>query len=270
MGSKPKRKPVIFFPGLHQPSDAKHFDLAFISVNRLRDRKSVFAVKDWIMDSGAFTEVSTHGGYRSGEAEYAREIRRWAKCGNLLAAVSQDYMCEDFILKRTGLTVADHQRLTIERYDNLLRCDTGCYVMPVLQGYSPEDYVRHIAQYGTRLALGAWVGVGSICKRNGSPAKILDVLMAIKMERPDLRLHGFGLKLTSLSNGLIRALLYSADSLAWSFAERKIALAAYIANGRVGKINGGQNDWRNARRFVERINVRPEYQGHLLEMECQC
>ncbi len=45
-----------FFTGLHQPSDAMHFDSAFISVNRLRSRKGPFVVGDWIMDSGAFTE----------------------------------------------------------------------------------------------------------------------------------------------------------------------------------------------------------------------
>jgi hypothetical protein len=127
--------------------------------------------------------------------------------------------------------------------------------MPVLQGYAPDDYVRHLAQYGKRLALGAWVGVGSVCKRNGNPAKILDVLMAIKMVRPDLKLHGFGLKITALKNGLIRSLLHSADSMAWSFAARKQGT--------------GANDWRNAWKFKERIEVRPQYQGHLLELEME-
>jgi hypothetical protein len=53
-----------FFTGLHQPSDARHFDAAFISVNRLRTRKAPMQVRDWIMDSGAFTEISSHGHYR--------------------------------------------------------------------------------------------------------------------------------------------------------------------------------------------------------------
>jgi hypothetical protein len=55
---------VRFFTGLHQPSDARHFDAAFVSVNRLRTRKTPFAVGDWIMDSGAFSELSLHGRYR--------------------------------------------------------------------------------------------------------------------------------------------------------------------------------------------------------------
>lgn len=109
-----------FFIGLHHPSDAKRFGAAFISVNALRRRKT-FKAAEWILDSGAFTEVSRHGGYRHSVAEYAAEIRRWSKNGTLLAAVAQDWMCEPFILERTGLTVEDHQRLTLERYDEAQR-----------------------------------------------------------------------------------------------------------------------------------------------------
>ena len=232
-----------FFVGLHQPSDAKHFDASFVSVNRIRSRKSDFQVGDWIMDSGAFTAISTHGEYRTSVAQYANEIARWKDCGNLLAAVSQDYMCEQFILDKTGMTVADHQRLTIERYDELLRCDTGVYIMPVLQGYEPKDYVSHMRQYGSRLAHGAWVGVGSVCKRNGDIRAIEAVLLAIKHVRPDLKLHGFGLKTTALSSGLVNQLLETADSMAWSF------------NARINGRNG--NDWREAKKWTDRIEMRP-------------
>jgi hypothetical protein len=96
---------VRFFCGLHQPSDAKHFDAAFISVNRLRDRKGPFRSSDWIMDSGAFTEISTFGRYRTSVSEYAAQIRRWVVNGNLLAAVAQDYMCEPWIVAKTGLSI---------------------------------------------------------------------------------------------------------------------------------------------------------------------
>lgn len=232
-----------FFTGLHQPSDARHFDAAFVSVNRLRKRKGPFVVEDWIMDSGAFTEISTHGHYRHGVDEYASQIKRWKTNGNLLAAVAQDYMCEPFIVEKTGLSVPEHQRLTIERYDALKAADTGVYILPVLQGFAPSDYVEHIRAYGKRLAHGMWVGVGSICKRNGTPDAVAAVLLAIKNERPDLRLHGFGLKTTSIAHPLVRSMLETADSMAWSFAAR-------IA-GRNG------NDYREAKRWTENITTRP-------------
>jgi hypothetical protein len=65
-----------------------------------------------------------------------------------------------------------------------------------------------------------WVGVGSVCKRNGRPEKILAVLSAIKAIRPDLRLHGFGVKRISLGDPRVREMLWSSDSMAWSFAAR--------------------------------------------------
>lgn len=235
-----------FFTGLHQPSDARHFDGAFVSVNRLRTRKAPMHVGDWIMDSGAFTEISRHGGYRHDVSSYAAEIRRWSAngSGRLLAAAAQDFMCEPFIVKITGLSVAEHQRLTIARYDALRAEDTGgVYILPVLQGFEPADYVRHVESYGARLAHGVWVGVGSVCKRNGSPDQVAAVLMAIKGARPDLLLHGFGLKTTALAHPFVRSMLHSADSMAWSFAARK--------QGR------NANDWREAVRWTAAIESRP-------------
>ena len=80
-----------------------------ISVNRLRNRKSDFKVNQWVMDSGTFTELFRFGHYRHSVQEYADRIKRWKTCGTLLAAVSQDFMSEPFILERTGPTVEEHQ-----------------------------------------------------------------------------------------------------------------------------------------------------------------
>lgn len=234
-----------FFVGLHVLSAAKKVSHpAFISVNMIRSRKSAFEVGDWILDSGAFSTILMHGGYPEPPNEYAAQIKRWSKNGNLLTAVAQDYMCESAMLAITGHTVAEHQRMTIERYDALLACDTGGVpIMPVLQGYDPKEYVEHIRQYGNRLTPGMWVGVGSVCKRNASPAAIEAVLLAIKTERPDLRLHGFGIKTTALRSEIVRDLLYTADSMAWSYSARK--------QGRDG------NDWREAEAFGRKIKDMP-------------
>jgi hypothetical protein len=113
--------------------------------------------------------------------------------------------------------------------------------MPVLQGYAPADYVEHCRQYGNRLATGAYVGVGSICKRNANPPAIAAVLKAILEERPDLRLHGFGVKTTALANVEVRDRLESADSIAWSFAAR------YEGRNR--------NGWEEAARLVAEIEA---------------
>jgi len=243
-----------FYVGLDKASFARHFERSCISVNTLRGRVRDFDAGEWMMDSGAFTEITRHGEHRYTPQEYAAAIRRWSVCGKLVAAVSQDYMCEPFVLARTDLSVRDHQRMTVERYDAIRKAvDCAAYTMPVLQGFWPEEYVAHVRQYGPRLAEGQWVGVGSVCKRNKQPEEVEHVLMAIKRERPDLRLHGFGVKLTALASGVVRSLLYSADSMAWSYWAWK--------HGR------DVHDWKEAARFVARVEkqkVRPwQYQGQL-------
>lgn len=164
-------------------------------------------------------------------AEYVKLIEYWWKHGNLLAVVTQDYMCEPFMLERTRLTVGIHQRLTIYRYDAIKKLldarGINVYLMPVLQGYKPEEYVAHIQQYGDRLKSGMWIGVGSVCKRNGNPKELEAVLIAIRKELKaqglkDIRLHGFGLKETAVKTPLIDALIDTTDSMSWEYdASRK-------------------------------------------------
>jgi len=237
----------MFYAGLHQPSDGVHFERAFISINRVRGRHRPVPVSDWMLDSGAFRELEGFGRYRHEPVEYAAEVNRLARINpGLRVAVSQDWMCEPFILAKTGLDVAEHQRRTIDRYDALLPL-IDIYLMPVLQGYSLQSYLDHIEQYGDRLEPGMLVGVGSICKRNTDVHQIEAILSAIKHCRPDLLLHGFGIKTTALGSGVVRDCLASADSMAWSFAARR--------QGR------DQNDWREARAFAERIETMPVQYG---------
>lgn len=240
--------PLSFFVGLHQPGDARHFGRCCVSINRLRKRMKPLACPEVMVDSGAFTELHRHGAYRHGVEAYAADLHRLHSAGvvKIAAAVAQDYMCEQFILAKTGLTIPEHQRLTVERYDalrqELSRLFAGKVpfpVLPVLQGYAPADYARHVRVYGSRLTHGMWVGVGSVCKRNGAPERIVEVLQAIKTERPDIQLHGFGVKLTSIRHPGVRSLLATADSMAWSFAARK--------QGR------NANSWLEAKRFSEAI-----------------
>lgn len=242
-------KPIKFYVGLHQPSDARHFGLACISINRLRGRKKPVDCGDVLVDSGAFTELFLHHAYRHGIEQYAAELHRLYSEGvvKIAAAVAQDYMCEPFILAKTGLTVLEHQRLTIERYDALCaeldRLFGGEFpfpVMPVLQGFAPHEYADHVRMYGDRLKPGMWVGVGSVCKRQSDPRAIIAVLHAIHRERPDLELHGFGVKKTALMHPGVRELLTTADSMAWSFSARK--------QGR------NSNCWREAKSFTEAVN----------------
>lgn len=244
----------IFFVGLHHPGDAENFKVACLSVNTLWTRKKPIPNVRAFIDSGAYTIIHKHGHYPETHSveNYARRLfTLWnEKTVSILVAVAQDYMCEPHIRAKTGLSTERHQRLTVDRYDalkaELERLFAGpipFHLMPVLQGQEPEDYVRHIEMYGDRLTEGMWVGVGSVCKRQGNVNAILEVLVAIKRVRPDLRLHGFGVKLTALANKCVRRLLRTADSMAWSYAAFK------QGRGR------DANDWREAARFCAKVAV---------------
>lgn len=262
---------MLFFVGLHNPAHARRFARCMVSANTLRGRKADFEVDDWMLDSGAFTQVTKYGGFLDGPEVYAEQIVRWSRCGNLLAAVSQDYMCEAFVLEKTGLTVGDHQRMTVERYAQLRELvPESIHVLPVLQGYWPDEYLRCLELYGPLVRPGMWVGVGSVCKRNSDVEGIEQVLVTLHRARPDLKLHGFGVKTTALESSLVRESLYSADSMAWSDAARNQAkpllMALRRAEGRHvmprearayyrerGVHMPNANDWREAQKFVERI-----------------
>ncbi len=128
------------------------------------------------------------------------------------------------MLARTGLTVADHQRRTVA---NLLQlralwpAELGpCPFVPVLQGWTAADYERCVELYdaaGVDLAGEPIVGLGSVCRRQhtGEIEQLVHVLA-----RLGVALHGFGVK----TSGLTRYghLLTSADSLAWSYAGRRV------------------------------------------------
>lgn len=206
------------YPGVHLTGLAAGVPRCMISVNILERRRSDFEVRDWIMDSGAFTRLAAGRGHMPMQ-DYAALANRWASCGNLQAVVSQDFMCESFVLDITGRTVAEHQAATTDRFLRLRDLVTP-YLMPVVQGYAPEEYAEHAEALSRYLNADAWVGVGSVCKRQGRPDSLAEVLEAVHSVAPRWRLHGFGVKATSIASPRVSERLATVDSMAWSFAAR--------------------------------------------------
>jgi hypothetical protein len=129
-----------------------------------------------------------------------------------------DYMCEPKVIAMTGLSVAEHQRRTVENY-LMLRQALGDLVIPVVQGWEHDDYLRCVELYdaaGVDLADYPTVGVGSVCRRNVTDdiVRILSTLNGL-----GIRSHGFGVKGATLRR--VHEFLASADSLAWSIAARR-------------------------------------------------
>jgi len=114
---------MTFFVRLHQPSDCRRFRRSFVSVNRLRTRRGDFRAQDWILDSGAFSELARFGRYREGVEDYAAQIERWSRCGNLLAAVTQDYMCDRTCSRKPA---SPSRSTNTSRSNATARCVSSC------------------------------------------------------------------------------------------------------------------------------------------------
>lgn len=190
----------------------------FVSVRVMRKRKTLPSpIAPWALDSGAFTEVS-RGGFETTPEDYIADVLRLAAGMDHLQWVApQDWMCEPFIIAKTGLSVTEHQRRTVENFLTL-RESLGALVIPVIQGFGPRDYDRCIAMYhdaGVALDQERTVGLGSVCRRSGT-----DEIRRLILYLADynLALHGFGIKGSSFV--ACSHVLASADSMAWSAAAR--------------------------------------------------
>lgn len=192
-----------------------------VTVRSLKARRSFPRARmPWWQDSNGFTELNLHGDYQTSPRDYVTQTRRHRDEVGQLAYVSpQDWMCEPFVLVKTGLSVAEHQRRTITNYLDLREMAPELPWVPVLQGWVGADYMRHVEAYdraGIDLRAMSLVGIGTVCRRQGTKQG-LDIFRLLSWI--GIRLHGFGVK----TSGLVKGARYlaSADSLAWSYTARR-------------------------------------------------
>ena len=182
-------------------------------------RKLRKQVCDWALDSGGFTELSMHGKWVTTAEQYVEATYRYRDAmGRMDWAAPQDWMCEPFMTDKTGLSVREHQHRTTGNLLDLRMLAPDLPFIPVLQGWTLDDYLYHVEQYaraGIDLTAEPTVGVGSVCRRQ-STAEIGDIFQTLS--DLGLRCHGFGVKMAGLAR--YGHLLASSDSMAWSFNAR--------------------------------------------------
>src|SRR5262249_5289546 len=212
-----------FYLGTHHPHWLERTTKPlFVSHRWLKNRKRLpRASNSWVLDSGGFTELSLYGAWQTTPKQYVSAVRRYAEeIGKLEWAAPQDWMCEPFMLAKTGLSVVRHQENTVANYLDLKSLAPNLPFVPVLQGWTLADYHRCVDCYA-RAGVDLWachpvVGVGSVCRRQ-SGGEIHAIMESLA--RLGLCLHGFGVK----TGGLARYAehLASADSMAWSYEARR-------------------------------------------------
>jgi len=221
----------------------------------LQIRKAPIPVRRWMMDSGAFSQVTKYGDFIISPEEYVRIAVRFQDCGDLACIVTQDYMCEPDVIrmlrdKGKKASVRIHQRKTVERYiqivDEAEKQGLNVPVMPVLQGWEVEDYWDHYCMYknahqpqsGRMRWNPEWIGIGSTCKRNKNPEVVAQILDSLEYQlrgyfaHPWMlganagidfskdKVHLFGYKTTGLKCDKIKDRIYSSDSFAYDQADR--------------------------------------------------
>lgn len=213
---------VQFFLGIHLPNWLELTDVPlFVSTRRLSGRKTLPVARGPVaIDSSGYSELSLYGDWRIAARQYVADVRRYeGEIGQFAWAAVQDWMCEPWVLQKTGLTIKTHQALTVASLLELRDRAPDVAWAPVLQGWAPTDYLRHVdayAHWGVDLAAEPIIGVGSVCRRQAMPEAIE---ICRSLSDLGLRLHGFGIK----KNGLFKLANYltSADSMAWSFDARR-------------------------------------------------
>lgn len=163
----------------------------------------------------------------------------------------QDWPCEARVRARTGMTVRQHQELTLESYLFLAAEFPFLPWLRTLQGQHPRDYVEHLRMYeaaGVEMA-GHKVGIGSIC-RQGSQRVVAAILGTLAPY--GMRMHGFGASINALR--LAGHLLDSSDSQAWSSTARseQLTFAGCEHLSRPDPVTGAQRttDCRNCFRYA--------------------
>ena len=217
-----KKNDLTFYLGSHILNHIEKTEYPlFVSFRQLKKRKKKpFDQKAKVaVDSGGFSELSMFGDWKTTPKEYIQGLKRLQNLGlNIEWASQQDWMCEDFMLEKTGLNIEEHQRLTVDNLVELRSFNSGIHFIPVLQGQTIDQYLNHFDMFeaiGFDLRKEPLVGVGSVCRRQNTN-EIGHLFKSLHAK--GLKLHGFGVK----KQGIDRygEYLESCDSMAWSFGAR--------------------------------------------------
>jgi len=201
---------------------AKTLGYPYILVNYMTrmNKPPQYGYEELFIDSGGFSSSLLSGEYTKSDDEYLWHVEELQPDYFAL----RDYPCEPELLKQHGRTVEMHQEMTLEHHLQLLdKLDnydiTGDWV-PVLQGWTLEEYLDCVDLFREHGLLCDYVAIGSVCRR-GSQNEIRRIISVVKHQIGGRRLHAFGLNVGVLRDPHLWSCVYSVDSGAFDYAARK-------------------------------------------------
>lgn len=266
-----RRRRMRYYTGIGHPYHLKHSPVpVFIAITTLmryaaewREQGDTWPVQSfgarWAGDCGAYAALmlARDSDAHPWSMDYRSYASTWA---TLVGKISHDYPglgpdfiaiqdwpCEPSVRARTGMTVRQHQDLTLESFGMLIGEIEHLPWLPVLQGWELEEYLEHFEMYraaGVDLADGRLVGIGSVCRR-GSQKGIARIIRGLAPL--GIRMHAFGLSINGLRE--VGHLLASSDSTAWSKTAREEHILLPGCDHR-SRTTGEPTDCRNCFRYA--------------------
>lgn len=203
------------------------------ATSRFREPGEAIGDLDVALDSAGFTAIARFGGYPWTVADYVElaGLHSWTWWAQMDLCCEPEVAADAAEILRRIETTAYLLRACRRRAAALrgAGADWLADPMPVVQGWTPDDYERSADLAAEEL--GTWpslVGVGSVCRRHlGGPAGLGAVLERLhRVLPPHVGLHLFGVKGSALRSLERHPRLASTDSQAWGVEARQSARKA--------------------------------------------
>jgi hypothetical protein len=194
MGLNPRWQQYKFLPaGLNVMYSAA----GFWDGHEWRRRKFQKRVGLKWLDCGGFSLLNLYG-------EYPFSIVNYANLQAFLQAdyyATMDYPCEPEISRQLGLMTNEERiRATVENALVLMEWEGQLpgRLVPVIQGYSLDEYRDCISLYERARAIREYMAVGSMCRRISTEElnRLIPGIYSAAAQAGVRRLHFFGLKLS--------------------------------------------------------------------------
>lgn len=205
--------------GLDKRIGGGHVPGILISASVLWSRKRGCFIKfnppksdELFLDPGGF-------GFHRRNSDYPFTLAQYAELAERLGATSVatlDYPCEPKVNREIHRTNLDRIARSVEWAERGRKEQPQLPWVPVIQGYTPAEYLRCIDLYEEKGLIRPYMAIGSLCSRVRRDST-WEVVRVIRRRLTGVRLHGFGVSLTLLKDKRIRSALHSADTQAWRF-----------------------------------------------------
>jgi len=219
----PKFFVVLSGSSFDRKIDFSQYNVMLLSYYFLSRRTKKFSInafipkcKEWFLDSGGFSLLSKLKDYPFTLEQYALLIKR--KKPNY--AATMDYPCEPELLKETSMSIRERIMRTVENAEIMLNNYDfrRTKIVPVVQGWSIDDYRHCIEEMHRRDLLTDYVAFGSMCRRMRitEARKLITKQKEYLRKFTDAKAHYFGIKISFLKDLTIFRNVDSFDTAAWT------------------------------------------------------